>query len=1398
VNEPDIEPIAIIGMALRAPGARNVEEFWQNIVDAKESITWFSDDELRAAGVPEHHLSRPDYVKASAVIPDFELFDPEFFGFSPAEAAMLDPQHRLFMECAWEALEDAAHDAQRSKAAIGIYGGCFMNKYLPLNLYTNQGFLQSPSAYFARNYNDKDFLAGRVAYLMNLRGPAVTVQTACSTSLVATHLATQALLAHECDMAIVGGVAINLPSKAGYLAVEGTMFSPTGQCRPFDARGQGTLFGSGAGFVVLRRLSDAIADGDHIRAVIRGTAINNDGNNKVSFTAPNAEAQTAVVASAQLVAAVSPDTIGYIEAHGTGTLLGDPIEVAALTDAFRLGTKRKEFCALGSVKANIGHLDAAAGVLGMIRATLALERGVVPPQANFEVPNPQLRLSETPFYVPTKPMPWPRGDVPRRAGVSSFGVGGTNAHVVLEEAPEQAKAIANTEKYTDHLLILSARTEVALQAVSDRLAQHLGDGIAPPLSTVATTLAEGRREFSHRRFVVCSDVKEAVRGLRAPSAAASKIPPHEPEVIFMFPGVGTQYPDMALEMYLNEPVFREQIDACAALLSGKLDMDIRRFLFPSKFSGPSIDGESVPHVLAAIFTIEYSLAKLWMAWGIRPAGMVGHSLGEYVAACLAGVLSLADALDLTVRRGQIFNRIPEGRMMGVPLPADEVRPLLGDGLSLGAVNAPGLCMVSGRQDALDLLHANLTAKGISCRPLPIRMASHSLLVEPYLADFERVVGSYRLSPPRIPYTSCATGAWIREAEATDPTYWARQLRAPVQFMSMAAAANESPRRILLETGPGTTLTTLIGAQRFKLPPIAIASMRHPEAPVTDARCLLGAAGRLWQLGVAIDFQVMRGGSVARRMPLPTYPFQRRRHWVEAGYPTGPGHSASSIGQTVPPPTEQIPDEVRPSEHLDSVVEEPLTLEERRVSDVWKEVLGIDQLGLDDDFTAAGGHSLLAAQVMMQLRQVFTCPLSVVDLFGVPTVRGLAALIRTRLSGNREIASRPATDLLGDVVLDPGITAASAQPMRNGSPGAVLLTGATGFLGSYLLSELLKQSTAKVYCLVRAEDVAKGEQRLRAQLAALELPTWNTGRVVVIPGDLESPRLGLSTQDFQCLVETIDAIYHCGAWVNFARPYAVLKRANVGGTEEILRLAVSGRLKPVHHVSTVFVTMGAMADGVPEIKEDDPLPPPHGHDTGYTQSKWVAEGLCNLAASRGVPVAIYRPGNILGDANTGVSNHEDYLTRVIRGCVQMGAAPRRQYSLPVGTVDDVARSIVAISLTPQSTGRTYHVIQPDPLPWNHIFEAIRAFGYDIEIVSWKEWCATLTEQLEAGKESALSALADMVNAPADRHMPRFDVEHSLRARLQLNMPYQKLDDRYFDRVLRHLQQSVLLPQVKESA
>ncbi|HEX2203515.1 MAG TPA: thioester reductase domain-containing protein, partial [Longimicrobium sp.] len=1750
-----VEPIAVVGLAGRLPGAPTVEAFWANQKDGVESIAVMGEAELREAGVDPALLADADYVRASGVVEDADRFDAAFFGYSPREAETMDPQQRLFLEVAWEAMEDAGHDPAAFAGAAGVFGGVFMNKYFAANLLTNEAFQRSPAAAFARNFNDKDFLATRVAFLLNLRGPAITVQTACSTSLVATHLAVQSLLSYDCDLALVGGVALNVPLKSGYPVMEGGLFAPGGHCRPFDARAEGTVPGYGAAVAVLRRLSDALADRDHVRAVIRGTAVNNDGNLKAGFTAPSVDAQARVIASAQAVAGVHPDTVGYLEAHGTATPVGDPIEVAALTQAFRAQTKRRGFCALGSVKANIGHLDAAAGIAGMMRAVLALEHRTIPPTANYASPNPRLELEASPFYVPTAAREWLSDGEPRRAGVSSFGVGGTNAHVVLEEAPEPEPRSDEVRPW--QLFVLSARSKAAVDHAAARLASHLETHSDVGLADVAFTLQAGRRAFDHRRYVVARTAAEAAEALRGPEPRRiTATAPGRREPVFMFPGGGTQHPDMGIDLYLSEEIFRDEVDRCASLLERKLGFDLRRFLYPSVMGDPPVDREHVPAVLASIFVTEYALAKLWMSWGVTPHAMIGHSLGEYAAACLAGVFSLEDALDLVMLRGALFDRMPEGRMLSVQLPEAEARAMLGDRLSVAAVNAPGLTLVSGPEAQIDALVERLEAAEVECTRVRIQVASHSWMVEPFLDQFTRDIARYRLNPPTIPFLSGVTGTWIRPEEATDPAYWARHLRQPVRFADGVREAVSAPGRVLLEVGPGNALATLAAAQQLVPAPVAVASMRHPREEAPDLAFLLGAVGRLWQEGVTIDWDAFHGEARPRRVPLPTYPWEKKRYWIEPGRAaspaarddsplrvatwkralppappaSGPGpwlvlddgsalgeriaSRAASLGRTVVRvrrssdlrlPTDGVAalDPARP-EHWESllatfdgeeatkpvaihlwgigvddagagsgfhgllplaragasvreglrilavteraasagsgdeidprraamvgasrvssrergvegrcvdvvvggsddalagrivaeagldggpalvawrgrtrwerayepvafdsaasavsadgawifagglaggsaalagalaaagarvIVLEPASFPERRDWDgwveahgeddatsreirrlvrlgdgvavqtvdhertdlaakavslrfgtvrgivagaledaadesasdrlaranravalasaladacgaevcilpvashladdpaaaylaataeawdderewiaaglpagddvetreaaekvvhrllplllsgrlggqlvvatpetvsretdgeeeaapgasdgyvpprseaerklaaVWSELLGVERVGMEDDFFELGGHSLMLAQMTKRLRGVFTARLAVRDLFEASTIASLAALIEAREgAGGGAAASGP--DLAAEVALDPAITAEGLAPMATGAPRAVFLTGATGFLGAFLCAELLRATDAEVYCLVRAGSVEDGEERVRRKLESFGLLGPAADRVRAVPGDLAKPLFGLSKAEFDALAEKADAVYHCGAWVNFARPYRVLKPSNVAGTQEVLRLAATARLKPVHHVSTMAVLAGAFVSGVPAVDEDTPLPPPVGHDTGYSQSKWVAEGLVEIARERGIPVSVYRPGVVLGDSRTGVSNEEDYITKVIQGCVQLGVAPLREYPLATATADYVAGAIVALSLRDEWTGKTFHTIEPDPLPWNRIFDHLRAFGYPVRSIPYDAWRDALTARIDESPE-----------------------------------------------------------------
>lgn len=881
--------IAIIGMSCRFPGANDTDTFWQNLRDGVESIRFFENQELVASGVDPALVSNPNYVKASSIVPDIECFDASFFDFSAREAEMIDPQHRLFLECAWEAMERAGYDTHTYEGAIGVYAGTGTNTYLLNNLDSNLDVLETAVAFQLMIGNDKDFLPTRISYKLNLKGPSINVQTACSTSLVAIHLACQSLLNGECDMALAGGVSIRVPQKIGYLYQEGMILSPDGHCRAFDAKAQGTIAGNGLGIVVLKRLEDALEDGDCIHAVIKGSAINNDGSLKVGYTAPSVDGQAAAISEAQAVAGIEAETVSYIEAHGTGTPLGDPIEIAALTQAFSASTQKKNFCAIGSVKTNVGHLDTVAGVASLIKTVLALKHQMIPPSLHFEQPNPKIDFANSPFYVNSKLSEWKTDGTPRRAGVSSFGIGGTNAHVILEQAPPQE---TSGQSRPWQLLLISAKTNSALDTATANLVEHIKQHPDLNLADIAYTLSIGRKAFNHRRMLVCQGLNDAWATLSSPDTKRVFTQFHElgeRPVAFMFTGQGSQYVNMARELYQVEPTFQEAVDACADILKPLLGLDLRHVLYPSEeqVNEASQQLQQTAITQPALFVIEYALAQLWMEWGVRPVAMLGHSIGEYVAATLAGVFSLEDALALVTARGQLMQQLPAGAMLAVPLPEQEVQPLLGKTLSLAAINGSSLCVVSGEADAINVLQHQLAAQGVECRLLHTSHAFHSAMMEPILEPFTELVKNISLQPPQRPYISNVTGTWITAAEATDPRYWARHLRQTVRFADGLQELLKEPAQILLEVGPGRTLSTLARRHPDKAPEqIVLSSLRHPQESQSDVAFLLQTLGQLWLAGVQVDWSGFYTHERRLRLPLPTYPFERQRYWIERQKPGG--------------------------------------------------------------------------------------------------------------------------------------------------------------------------------------------------------------------------------------------------------------------------------------------------------------------------------------------------------------------------------------------------------------------------------------------------------------------------------------------------------------------------------
>ncbi len=1014
--------IAITGMAGRFPGARSVEELWANLCGGVESVSFFPEAELAAAGVPEELLRHPRYVRARAVLDDVASFDAGLFGFSPREARVMDPQIRLFLETAWEALESGGCDPDRFRGHIGVFAGVSWNTYLLHNLAGHRQLLASVGPLLLRILNDKDFLTTWVSYRLNLRGPSIAVQTACSTSLVATHLACQSLLNFECDAALAGGVTVALPQREGYLHEEGSIYSPDGHCRPFDASARGTVGGSGAGLVLLRRLSDAIADGDPVRAVIRGSAINNDGSLKMGYMAPSVDAQAEVIAAAQSIADVEPDAIGYIEAHGTGTLIGDPIEVEALTRVFSERSSRRGFCALGSVKSNLGHLDQASGITGLIKTALAVERGLLPPTLHYERPNPEIDFDNGPFYVSTSLSAWQPEEGPRRAGVSSFGVGGTNAHVIVEEPPP---ASPSGPSRVHQLLLLSARTRKSLDGNTARLAEALASPSAPALADAAYTLQTGRRQLAQRRMLVCRDARDAAAALTGPDPERvrdGQAAEGGRKVAFLFPGQGAQHPGMARELYGAEPTFRRHADEACEILGPALGAALRELAF-GEARGEDAAARLAETSLAqpALFVVEHALARLWMEWGVRPEAMIGHSVGEYVGACLAGVFDLEEALALVAARGRIVQAVGRGAMLSVRLSEAELLPRLGSRLSLAAVNAPGACVVSGPEEAVAALELHLAGTDVEHRRLPVSHAFHSALMEPAVAELRNEVRRFRLRPPQIPFLSNVSGTWITPEEATDPAYWARHLRQTVRFSDGIAALLERFDGILLEVGPGRSLGTL--AREHRTPggeaPAVLASLRHPrDVEAVDGERLLDALGRLWLAGVPVDWDGFYAHESRRKQVLPTYAFDRQRSWIDP-VPDSKELSGSLAAEPM--------DETGLDEETTAVAPPAGDEVEQAIAAIWQELLGVPRVGLHEDFFELGGHSLLATRVVTRLRESLNCDLPLDALFQSATVARLSERVRDQLSA-------PPADLAA-----PPTPAAPLTPTAGGGEGERVLS-----------------------------------------------------------------------------------------------------------------------------------------------------------------------------------------------------------------------------------------------------------------------------------------------------------------------------------------------------------------------
>ncbi|MCX6582110.1 MAG: amino acid adenylation domain-containing protein [Candidatus Aminicenantes bacterium] len=1015
--------IAVIGMAGRFPGAPNIHRFWENIKNGIESISFFSKEELKEAGIDSQLLDNPNYVRAKGILEGSEYFDAPFFGYLPVEAEIMDPQVRIFHQCAWAALEDAGYVPETYNGLIGLYAGAVDNFYWQvLNLLsgreTGAGSAGEPGGlsnakvdpFSSYLLSSRDHLASRISYKLNLKGPSMFIQTACSTSLTTVDNGCRALLTGICDMVLAGGITITYPQKTGFLHQEGMIYSSDGHCRVFDAKASGTVPAEGAGIVVLKRLEEAEADGDQIYAVIKGFAVNNDGMEKVGYTAPSITGQANVIRDALRAAMVNPENIGYIETHGTGTHLGDPVEIEALKSAFH--TDKKHFCAIGSVKANLGHTNNAAGIVAFIKTTLILKHGLIPPSLHFENPNPEIDFENSPFYVNTKLKEWKCEMYPRRAGVSSFGIGGTNVHVVLEEymqgalfektAPcTPAKTFDKLRERENVLILLSARTAGALEKATENLFLDFKGNPKTSLPDAAYTLQVGRKHFNHRRTAVCSTLEEVLETLAPENrfktrtyTITTRVDKKKPAV-FLFPGQGAQYVAMGLDLYRKEPLFRQQMDRCFKILNPLMGVDVKEILYPSSgdYRTNIIDQTEIAQPL--IFAFEYALANLLMSWGIEPAAMVGHSIGEYTAACLAGVFSLEDALQLVALRGRLMQQMPTGAMLSVAMPEEQLKPILTDDISLAAVNSPSRCVVSGPCDAIDAFEAKIKAGGIECTRLHTSHAFHSRMMDPILEPFREKVGATRMNKPAKPYISNVSGWWVAAAEAMDPAYWVRHLRETVRFSDGVKLLLGKDDFVFIEVGPGNSLTTLVKQHEGTAVPAVVNLVRRPQEEAPDDRYLSDKIGQLWLYGISIDWPGFHRGEKRCRVSLPSYPFEGRRFHIAdnllqkalaiiSGRETG---AAIPAGETVV----EIagPDTFSPRPGLSVEYTAPRDLLEQALAAIWQPYFGLEKIGVHDNFFELGGDSLKGMTLVNHYNKLLGEAAPVAIIFNAPTIAELA-------------------------------------------------------------------------------------------------------------------------------------------------------------------------------------------------------------------------------------------------------------------------------------------------------------------------------------------------------------------------------------------------------------------------
>ncbi len=996
LEEDEIYDIAIIGMSGKFPNSPNPDVFWKNIAEGVECISFFKDDELEI-NLPETELKNPAFVRAGGTIDEIEYFDADFFGIPSREAAWMDPQQRLFLEHSWNAFENAGYDVNSISENVSVYCGTNTNFYLlsridQLTADPNSSLFQLMLA------NEKDFLATRISYKLDLKGESITVQTSCSTSLVAVHLACQSLLSYQSKMALAGGVSIRVPQKTGYFYQPGMIASPDGHCRAFDEKAEGTVPGNGVGVVVLKRLTDAVRDGDTVYAVIKGSAINNDGQNKVGFTAPSIKGQSDVIAKALAMSGVKADTIDYVEAHGTGTSIGDPIEISALSRAFEKHTDRTGFCAVGSVKSNIGHLDNAAGIAGLIKTVLALRNKKIPPTLHFEKPNPKIDFANSPFYVCAEIKDWEQNDSPRRAGVSSFGIGGTNAHLILEEFEAQEISY-NSEK--PFLLTVSARTpDSALKSAGNLAIKLSGENLK--IEDLEYTQNSGRADFNRRIFAVGNSKNELITELQKISAEKDIFSADENiQTAFLFSGQGTQKVNIARGIWESNAVFREEFENCRRILENFTDIDLQETVYPSTIENLEYQNERLQNPslgLPVLFSIQYSMAKMLIRLGIKPSAVGGHSFGEYPAAAIAGIFSLEDGLKLSVERGKLMETLPAGAMLAVRIEHGELEKIIDKNVSIASINTKKNCVVSGSVESISALEKKLDESKTGHRRLDVNYAYHSESIDNLKEKFEEIVSRIKFNSPEIMFVSGVSGKQISDEEITKTGYWFRQMREPVRFSESLEWLEKSNFKVFAEIGAGQILTPMVRQNTGKnVTAVSISGVENDTQK--DRENFLKAIGKLWQTGHKINWSEFYKDKKRRRIALPTYPFEKQKYWIEV--------SSGGRKNDSPLSVKAASNETNGNKHalkranLENEYRAPTNRKEKILISIWEDILQVEGIGLEDNLYDLGGDSLIATQIFARVQQQLKSDLTLEKFMSNLNIRDLANLIEDSDIESRE-------------------------------------------------------------------------------------------------------------------------------------------------------------------------------------------------------------------------------------------------------------------------------------------------------------------------------------------------------------------------------------------------------------